>query len=96
MRKIVFVFEKIMLCFECASRIKKRRKRKKRTNIHVEHLRFNIVFYHNIDDLLNETKAKIINKNANLTFDVLLIINTSLIIDDLKYELKNKLILAIR
>lgn len=93
MREIVFVFEEIVLCFKCASRIKKNEKKK--TNIHVEHLRFNIIFYHDIDDLLNETKAIIINKNTNSTLDVLLIINISLIIDDSKYKFKNKLIFTI-
>ena len=65
MREIIFTFEKIVFYFECASKIEKRQKKEKTTNIHVEHLRFNIIFYHNIDDLLNETKIKMINKNAN-------------------------------
>ena len=84
-----------MLCFKCASKVEERRKRKKRTNIYVEHLRLNIVFYYDIDDFLSETKVKIVNKNANLTFNVLLIINILLIIDDSKYKFKNKLIFAI-
>ena len=96
MREIVLAFEEIVLCSECASRVKERRKRKERTNIHVEHLRFNIVFYHDIDDLLNETKARIIDKDADSTSEILLIIDTSLIIDDSRYEFKNKLIPAIR
>ena len=70
MREIVFTFEKIVLYFKCASRIKERRKKK--TNIHVEHLRLNIVFYHNINNLLNKTKTKVIDKDVNSTFDVFL------------------------
>ena len=96
MREIALAFEEIVLCSECASRVKERRRRKERTNIHVEHLRLNIVHYHDIDDSLSETKARIIDKDADSTLDVFLIIDTSLIIDDPRYELKNKLILAIR
>ena len=96
MRETVFAFEKIVLCFECASRIEERRRKRRRTNIHIEHLRFNIVFYHDIDDSLSETKARIIDKDADSTLDVLLIIDTLLIIDCSRYEFKNKLILAVR
>lgn len=96
MREIIFVFEKIILYFECALKKKKRRKKKKKMNIHVEYLRFNIVFFHNIDDFFNETKTRIIDENAKSTSNVLLIINTSLIINDSKYKFKNKLISTIR
>ena len=65
-------------------------------NIHVGHLRSNIVLYHDIDDPLSETKAKIINEDSDSTSDVLLVIGTSLAIDGPRYELKNKLIPAIR
>ena len=95
MREIAFVFEKIVLCSECALKIEEQRRKKEKTNIHVEHLRFNIVFYHDIDNFLNKIKTKIINKDANSTSDVLLIIDTLLIIDDSRYEFKNKLIFAI-
>lgn len=74
----------------------KKTTKKKKTNIHVKYLRFNIVFYYDIDDFLSETKTKIINKDANLTLHVFLIIDTLLIIDNLKYKFKNKLIFIIR
>ena len=53
------------------------------------------LFYHNIDNPLSETKVRVIDKDVNSTSDVLLIIDTSLIIDSLRYELKNKLISAV-
>ena len=96
MREIILAFKEIVLCSEYASKIKEQRKREKKKNIHVKYLRLNIVLCHNIDDSLSEIKIKIIDKDANLTLNVFLIINTSLIIDDLKYKFKNKLIPAIR
>jgi len=95
-REIALAFEEIVLCFKCASRVEERRKKKKRTNIHVKHLRPNIVLYHDINNSLNETKARIIDKNANSTSNAFLVVNISLIIDDSRYELKNKLISTIR
>jgi len=95
MREIVLAFREIVLCLECASRIEERRRREERTNIYVEHLRLNIVLYHDINDSLSETKARIIDKNANLTLDVFLVVNTLLIIDNSRHELKNKLISTI-
>lgn len=96
MREIVFVFKKIVLYFECALKIKERRRKKEKINIHVEYLRPNIVFYHDINNFLNEAKARIINENAKSTSNVFLIIDISLIIDDSRYEFKNKLISTIR
>ena len=96
MRKIVFTFTEIVLYSKFVSKVKKRRRRKEKTNIYVEHLQFNIVLYHNIDNFLSETKAKVIDKDADSTSDVLLIIDTSLIIDDSKYDFKNKLIPTVR
>ena len=84
-----------MLFFECTLRIKEQQREKKRTNIYVEHLQSNIVLYHNIDDSLNKTKAKVINKDADSTSDVFLVINTLLIINSPRYKLKNKLISAV-
>ena len=95
-RENAFVFKEIVFCFECVSKVKERRRKRKRTNIYVKHLRFNIVFNHDIDDFLSEIKASVIDKDANLTFDVLLIVNTSLIINDSRYKFKNKLISTIR
>jgi len=95
-RETALAFGEIVLCPECASRVEERRRRGGRTNIHVGHLRPNIVLYHDIDDPLSETKARIIDKDANSTPDALLVVDTSLAIDDPRYELKNKLISTIR
>jgi len=95
-RETILAFEEIVSCSECASRVEERRRRKERTNIHVRYLRLNIVLFQDIDDSLSETKARIIDKDANSKPDVLLIVDTSLIIDGSRYELKNKLIPAIR
>ena len=95
-RETALAAGEIVLCSECVSRVEKRRRKGGRTNIHVEHLRSNIVLYHDIDDPLSEIKARIIDEDANSTSNVLLIIDTSLIIDDPKYEFKNKLIPAVR
>jgi len=95
-REIALAFEEIVSCSKCASKIEERRKREERTNIHVRHLRPNIVLYHDIDNFLNEIKARIINEDAKSTSNVLLIVDTSLIINDSRYELKNKLISTIR
>lgn len=96
MREIALAFKKIVSCSKCASKIEERRRREKRTNIHVRHLRFNIVLYHDINDSLSEIKARIIDEDAKSTSNVLLVVDTSLIIDDSRYELKNKLISTIR
>lgn len=96
MRETALASGEIVSCPECASRVEKRRRRKGRTNIYVEHLRPNIILYHDIHDPLSETKARVIDEDADSTPDVLLVINTSLIINGPRYELKNKLIPAIR
>ncbi len=67
-----------------------------RTNIHVGDLRPNIVLYHDVDNPLSETKATMIDEDANSTPDVLLVVGTSLAIDGPTYELKNELIPAVR
>ena len=85
----------IVLCPECTSRVKEQQRRKERTNIHIGHLQPNIVLYHNIDDPLSKTKARVINKDADSMPDVLLVIGTSLAINSPRYELKNKLIPAV-
>lgn len=61
-------------------------------NIHVEHLQPNIILYHDIDDHLSKTKARIIDEDADLTPSVLLVVGT---FDGPRYELKNKLILVV-
>ena len=95
-RETALAFEELVSCSECASRVEERQRREGRTNIHVEHLRLNIVFFQDIDDSSSETKARFIDKDANLRPDVLLIVDTSLTIESSRYELKSKLILAIR
>ena len=95
-RETALASGEIVSCPECASRVEERRRRGGRTNIHVGHLRPNIVLFQDIDDPLSETKARIIDKDANSKPDVLLIVGTSLAIDGPRYELKNKLIPAVR
>ena len=95
-RETALASGEIVLCPECASRVEERRRRGGRTNIHIGHLRPNIVLYHDIDDPLSETKARVIDKDADSTPDALLVIGTSLAIDGPRYELKNKLIPAVR
>lgn len=96
MRKTIFAFKKILLCFKCASKIEERQRREERINIYVKYLRLNIVLYYDIDNSLSETKEKIINQDAKLTSNILLIVNILLVIDDSRFELKNKLISTIR
>ena len=86
----------VVPCPECASRVEERRRRGGRTNIHTGYLRPNIVLFQDIDDPLGETKAKIIDKDASLRPDVLLVVGTSLAIEGPRYELKSKLIPAVR
>lgn len=95
-RETALASGEIVLCSECASRVEERRRKGGRTNIHVGHLRPNVVLYHDIDDPLSETKAAMIDKDANSKPDVLLVVGTSLAIDGPTYELKNKLIPAVR
>lgn len=64
-------------------------KKKKKTNIHVKHLRLNIIFYYDVNDSLSEIKTRIINEDANLTSNVLLIVNILLVINNSRHELKN-------
>ena len=85
----------VVPCPNCASMLEERRTRGKRMNVHVGHLRPNIVLFHDIDDPWSEKKASIIDNDANSRPDVLLVIGTSLAIDGPRYELKNKLIPAI-
>ena len=96
MRETALASGEIISCPECASKVEERRRRGGRTNIHVGHLRPNIVLYHDIDDPLSEAKARIIDEDADSTPDVLLVVGTSLAIDGPRYELKNKLIPAVR
>ncbi len=95
-RETALASGEIVLCPECASKVEERRRRGGRTNIHVGHLRPNVILYHDIDDPLSEAKARIINEDAESTPDILLVVSTSLAIDGPRYELKNKLIPAVR
>ena len=83
-------------CPECVSIQEGRRTKGKRTNIPVGHLRPNIVLFDDMYDPLGERKARIIDNDAKSRPDILLIIGTSLVVDGARYELKNKLIPAIR
>ncbi len=96
MREINLASGEIVSCPVYALKVEERRKRGGRTNIHVRYLRLNIVLYHDINDPLSEAKARIIDEDADLTPDVLLVVGISLAIDGLRYELKNKLIPAVR
>jgi len=82
-------------CPNCVSNREERQAKGKRT-IHAGHLRPNIVLFDDIDDPLSDTKASIIDNDANSRPDILLIIGTSLAVGGPTYELKNKLIPAIR
>ena len=95
-RETALASGEVVSCPECASRVEERRSRGKRTNIHIGYLRPNIVLYHDVDDPLSETKAKIIDQDANSKLDVLLVVGTSLTVDGPRYELKSNLIPAVR
>jgi len=95
-RETALASGEILSCPECGSKVEERRRRGGRTNIHVGHLRPNIILYHDINDPLSDTKAEIIDKDANSTPDVLLVIGTSLAVDGPRKELKNRLIPAVR
>ncbi len=86
----------ILSCPECESKVEIRRKNGGRTNIHVGHLRPNIVLLHDTDDPWSEVKASLIDKDSGSRPDVLLIVGTSLAIEGPRHELKTKLIPAIR
>ena len=95
-RKTTLTSGEIVLYLECALKVEERRRRGGRTNIYVRHLRPNVILYHDINDPLSEVKARIINEDAELTPDILLVVSISLAIDGPRYELKNKLIPAVR
>ncbi|KAL9127436.1 MAG: hypothetical protein Q9217_003688 [Psora testacea] len=95
-REAALASGKIILCPECVSRVEERRRRGGRTNIYVGHLRPNIVLFQDIDDPLSETKASIIDKDASSRLNILLVVGTSLAIDGPRYDLKSKLIPAVR
>ena len=95
MREIALTSGEIVLYPECALRVEERQRRGGRTNIHVRYLRPNIILYHDINDPLSEIKATIINKDVNLTPNILLVVSILLAIDGPRYELKNKLIPAV-
>jgi len=95
-RETALASGELVSCPECASRVEERQRRGGRTNIHVGHLRPNIVLFQDIDDPSSEEKARIIDKDANSRPDVLLVVGTSLAIEGPRYELKSKLIPAVR
>lgn len=87
----VLIFEEDILCLKCVLNWEKWQIRKKKM-IHAEHLWSNIVLFNNIDDFLSDTKASIIDHDTKLRLNILLIIETSLTVNDSRYKLKNKLI----
>ncbi len=88
-------FEAKLSCLECESRIESRRKNEARMNIHIEHLRSNVVLLHDINDSWSKIKANFIDKDSSSRLDVLLIIETTLTSEGSRYELKSKLISTI-
>ena len=91
----IFISGETILYCKCARRVEERRRKGGRTNIHMGYLRPNIVLFQDINDPLSETKARIIDKNADSKPEILLIVGILLAIDGLRYELKNKLIPAV-
>ena len=88
-------FRKNISCSECISIQEEQWRKRKRMNISVEHLQLNIILFDNIHDSLSKRKARIIDNDAKLKSDILLIISTSLVVNSTRYKLKNKLISAI-
>ena len=86
---------KIVHCPKCTSRVEERRQQKRRTNIHVGHLRPNIVLFNDLDPL-DELKASIIDDDTASRPDLLLIMGTSLAVYGPRRELKDRLIPATR
>ena len=84
-----------MSCPACVLRVDKRRKNGRRTNIHVGHLRPNIVLNNDDLDPLGKIKASLIDADASSGPDILLIIGTSLAAYGPRSELKSRLILAV-
>lgn len=96
MRETALASGEIVSCPKYASKVEERRRRGGRTNIYIRYLRPNIILFHDINDPLSEVKARIINEDAELTPDILLVVGILLAIDGPRYELKNKLIPAVR
>lgn len=92
--EMTLIAEEIISCSNCVSMLEEWWTREKRTNIYVKHLWSNIVLFYNIDDSLSKRKVNIIDNDANSRSEILLVIDTSLTINDLRYELKSKLISA--
>ena len=67
-----------------------------RINIYVRYLRSNVILYYDINDPLSEIKVRVIDKDADLTPNIFLVISILLAIDGPRYKLKNKLIPTIR
>jgi len=78
------LFRKNILYLQCTSIVKKQRVREARTNIYINFLQLNIVFFYEYDNLLDERKIELIDQNNNLKIDILLIIRISLAIDNIK------------
>ncbi len=95
-RETALTSGEVVPCPECASKVEERRRKGGRTNIHVGYLRPNVVLYHDINDPLSEIKARIIDKDADSTPDIHLVVGILLAIDGPRYKLKNKLIPAVR
>jgi len=95
-RETALASGEVVPCPEYASKVEERRRKGGRTNIHVRYLRPNVILYHDINDPLSEIKARIIDKDADLTPNIYLVVGILLAIDGPRYELKNKLIPAVR
>jgi len=95
-RETALASGEVVLYPECASKVEERRRKGGRTNIYIRYLRPNVILYHDINDPLSEIKARIINKDADLTPNIHLVVDISLAIDGPRYKLKNKLIPAVR
>ena len=85
---------KVVPCPSCASGVEERRNRGQRTNVHVGHLRPNIVLFDDVDDPLSQRAASLIDDDAESSPDALLILGTSLKVDGPSRELKNRLVPA--
>lgn len=90
------LFEKVILCIECKFKQDERRIRKIKTNIHVDFMRSNIMLFDDAINSLSERKIELIKQDCTLDIDMLFVINTSLIIDEIKRILRFNIILAIR
>ena len=90
--EIALTYGEIISCPKCKLKVKEWRRKGEWTNIHIGNLLPNIIFFQDINNPLSEMKVSVINKDAKLKPNILLIINILLAINGLRYKLKNKLI----